>query len=125
MIPFLNDGDYVDIALGETTRSGNIIVFGSPAGHMIKFCVGTPGEPLSLDGNVLKVNDQEIELQNDAQVHCWTSWIGNNQTVPDNCYIVLGTTPGSVDSRAKGYILKENIIGNAVIWQVKSPHRKN
>lgn len=109
----LEHGENIRIDTERNTISiGDLVVFRSGGHQLIKRVVGIPGSPISQNELTLTVNGETIQLQNEAQVHCWKDWIGNNTTIPDKCIFVLGTIlASSIDSRRLGWILFEDIIG--------------
>jgi len=111
-------------------QRGEVVVFKAPVNEnddYIKRIIGLPGESVSVHDGYVFINGQRLEepylppgiytagglfLANDKEV-----------TVPENYFFVMGDNrPYSSDSRAWGFVPKENIVGKA--WLIYWPPQK-
>jgi signal peptidase I len=122
--PILKHGQYIDIKYDNIfpILNGEIIIFNDPS-PKIKICIGTPGNFISISENYLVINKTikaPVPFINEAQIICWASWIESTQgIIPENCYIVMGLSLESIDSRSRGFISSDVIKGKAILWQEK------
>lgn len=118
MEPLLYSGDTVNVIDGTLPESKHdLIVFKIPDGSQhIKQCIGLPGDDFKVLVDWLYINNSlAFPLLNSSQIFCWTSWSEScNFIIPKDYYIVLGTSLQSNDSRTKGFIFKDDILGLAV-----------
>jgi len=131
MDPNFPDGEYlltdkVSYRFGEPER-GDVVVFEAPTGQgeeFIKRIIGLPGDTVTVKTGQVYVNG--ILLNESYLAPSLVTNSGNFLTegksisVPDNSFIVFGDNrPHSSDSRAWGFIKKEDITGRA--WVVYWP----
>jgi signal peptidase I len=106
--------DKVSYMLGEPQR-GDIIVFHYPFGQdrdFIKRVIGLPGETVTIEGGVVKVNGEALqEPYIAAPPQYQNTWV-----VPEAEYFVLGDNRNnSSDSHSWGMLKREFIVGRAVV----------
>jgi signal peptidase I len=119
MIPSLQNGEYVLVSRLsyklDSPQRGDIIVFGLPGNQtqdLIKRVIGLPGETVSIQKNMVKINGVPLEEPYIEQEPLYTGeW-----TVPEGQLFVLGDNRNdSKDSHQWGYLPMENIIGKALV----------
>jgi signal peptidase I len=126
MMPTLTDQERIFInkftyrfGLGAIER-GDTVVFWypqDPSKSYIKRVIATPGDRVRIEDGQVFVNGQAlVENYVPADNRDASSWRdGQEQTVPENRYFVLGDhRNSSSDSRSWGYVPRENIYGKAV-----------
>jgi signal peptidase I len=128
MTPALKDQERIFInkftyrfGLGAIER-GDTVVFRyplDPAKSYIKRVVGTPGDRVRIEAGQVYVNGRPL-LEDYVVARDRVSWPSppdalRDRTVPSDMYFVLGDNRMfSSDSRAWGYVPRENIYGKAV-----------
>lgn len=111
MEPALHEGDRLVIGKG-TYHHGDILVFGSREGTLVKRVIGCPGDTVRMHDGVLTVNGIYTEEPYLAK----TDTSEFTVTVPDGQYFVLGDNrEHSKDSRAFGCVPESMIVGR-VLW---------
>lgn len=83
--------------------------------HIIKRVIGLPGEILEYKNNTLYINGKIVkEKYLNEKTEDFNIASLNYNTIPNNCYIVLGDNRDvSYDSRYIGCIDKDDILGSA------------
>ena len=111
-------------------QRGDVIVFKAPVNEeddYIKRIIGLPGETVSIKNGHVYINGKMLE-ENYLASTLYTSgglFLPNDKevVVPQDHFFVLGDNrPYSSDSRAWGFVPKQNIIGRA--WLVYWPPQK-
>lgn len=110
---------------------GDVVVFSAPDRMkelapgfnqaLIKRVIGLPGDSLEIVGGVIYINGQVLSEDYTAGEPCLDYCDLEPTTIPDDSYLVLGDNRNrSHDSRAWGYVPRENLIGRAWvrIWPV-------
>lgn len=126
MLPTLQDGEFILVnrlayRFG-TPQRGDIIVFHyppDPKQDLIKRVIGLPGDTVSIQNGVVRVNN---ELLNEPYVAQPPRYTGN-WVVPAGHLFVLGDNRNdSSDSHSWGMLPFENIVGKAVLiyWPVQN-----
>jgi signal peptidase I len=124
MEPTLHDQEYVLVNKGvyllEPPQRGDIIVFQyplDPQEDYVKRIVAIPGDIVSIVGQTVIVNGvvlHEPYIDNSYDSNPYPSF--TNRIVGPNEYFVLGDNRGnSSDSRAWGFVPRQDIIGKVVI----------
>lgn len=126
---FINKFTY-RLNLGEIRR-GDTVVFWYPrdtSKSYIKRVIGLPGDRIRIADGQVYVNgaplNEEYVAERFRDVSTWSG--GEEITVPPNDYFVLGDhRNSSSDSRAWGYVPRENIYGKAVFvyWPLEKMGR--
>lgn len=132
MEPNFPDGEYllsdkVTYRFKEPKR-GDVIVFKAPRTpdeEFIKRIIGLPGETLYVNGGKIFINGNELdENYLDEDIYSQSGPFlqeGRRVTVPKDNYLVFGDNRNhSSDSRAWGFVPKDNITGKAwvVYWPI-------
>ncbi len=134
MQPNYPDGEFlltdkVSYRFNQPQR-GDVIVFKAPVNEeddYIKRIIGLPGERVSVNNGRVYINGQLLEEKYLSST-LYTSgglFLPNDKEVivPENHFFVMGDNrPYSSDSRAWGFVPRENIIGKA--WLVYWPPQK-
>lgn len=119
MLPTLQDGEFVLVnrlayRFG-TPQRGDIIVFHyppDPKQDLIKRVIGLPGDTVSVQNGVVRVNNELLNEPYIAQPPRYTG----NWVVPAGHLFVLGDNRNdSSDSHSWGMLPFENIVGKAVL----------
>jgi signal peptidase I len=126
---FINKFTY-KLKLGDVRR-GDTVVFWYPLDttkSYIKRVVGLPGDRIRIDRGQVYVNGsplvEEYVAPGSRDMSTWAE--GQEVPVPPNDYFVLGDhRNSSSDSRAWGYVPRDNIYGKAVFvyWPLKKMGR--
>lgn len=111
-------------------QRGDVIVFKAPVNEeddYIKRIIGLPGERVSIIDGKVYINGILLKEEYLSPTLYTTGglFLPNNKevTVPENHFFVMGDNrPYSSDSRAWGFVPRENIIGKA--WFVYWPPQK-
>jgi signal peptidase I len=125
MEPNIHNGEYVIVNktaywFGHNPQRGDVIIFNAPdqpQNDRVKRVIGLPGDTVEVkpDGTVY-VNGQKLDEPYLPPHHSGTS---GTWTVPEDQYFVMGDNrSASLDSRAKGPVPRNKIIGKAwlIIW---------
>ncbi len=134
MEPNFPDGEYllsdkISYRLHEPKR-GDVIVFKAPRTpdeEFIKRIIGLPGETVNLKDGKIVINGETVdEAYLDSSLYTLPgAFLQEDRriTVPDDNYLVFGDNRNhSSDSRAWGFVPKDNITGRAwvVYWPIDS-----
>ncbi|MFH1858488.1 MAG: signal peptidase I [Candidatus Omnitrophota bacterium] len=127
MRPTLLEGDRILVnkfiyRFSEPER-GDIVVFKypeNPKRDFIKRLVGKSGDHLEIRNGRLVVNDEEITAGSLGERYYYNQGPlgqeGDEQTVPDNSYFVLGdNSAASRDSRFWGFVPRRYLVGKALV----------
>lgn len=111
--------DKLRYRLGEPTR-GDVVVFRAPEDmtqNYIKRVVGLPGETVTIKGNQLFINGEQLtEAYLDEALEKLNGNFTLETSLEDGEYFVLGDNRDhSSDSRRWGALPRENILGKAVL----------
>jgi signal peptidase I len=125
---FINKFTY-RFGLGSIQR-GDTVVFWypmDPSKSYIKRVIGVPGDRIRIDSGHVYVNDRALveDYVIDRDNGSWPP-ATRDQAVPPGRYFVLGDNRGSSsDSRAWGFVPRENIYGKAVFayWPLEDMGR--
>lgn len=116
--PFFNNHDLIKIEKVQNPEDINLldfIVYQEEQRKIIKQCIGIPGNFIYLDKNLICIDFKKIKLNNEGQIFCWNSWIEScSGIIPQNSYFLIGTIPESIDSKQKGFINYNQILGKPV-----------
>lgn len=114
----------------DKPQRGDVVVFEAPGTdgeEYIKRIIGLPGEKISVSNGQVYINDKLLNEKYLSSTLKTSSGNflseGKTVTIPDEKYIVMGDNRvASSDSRAWGFITKEEITGRAwfVYWPIKS-----
>lgn len=128
MFPNYHNGEYILTNLivlkFDKLERGEVVVFKSPTNQekdFIKRIIGLPGETVSLKNGAVLVNgkvlDESSYLPPDYKTYGGAFLSeGNNVTVPDGSFFVLGDNRGfSSDSREWGFVSKDKLIGKSFV----------
>jgi signal peptidase I len=125
MEPNIHNGEYVIVNktaywFGHNPQRGDVIIFNAPdqpQNDRVKRVIGLPGDVVEVRGDgTVYVNGQQLEEPYLPPHHSGTS---GTWTVPEDQYFVMGDNrSASLDSRAKGPVPRNKIIGKAwlIIW---------
>ena len=125
MEPNVHNGEYVIVNktaywFGHNPQRGDVIIFNAPdqpQNDRVKRVIGLPGDVVEVRGDgTVYVNGQQLEEPYLPPHHSGTS---GTWTVPEDQYFVMGDNrSASLDSRAKGPVPRNKIIGKAwlIIW---------
>ncbi len=93
----------------------DIVVVNYNGEKLIKRVIGMPGETLKYVNSKLYINNEEVEEYfKNQDTEDFDIKELNYDTIPDNCYMVLGDNrKDSLDSRFFGCIDRKDILGNA------------
>ena len=125
MEPNIHNGEYIIVNktaywFGHNPQRGDVIIFNAPdqpQNDWVKRVIGLPGDKVEVRGDgTVYVNGQQLEEPYLPPHHSGTS---GTWTVPEDQYFVMGDNrSASLDSRAKGPVPRNRIIGKAwlIIW---------
>jgi len=125
MEPNIHNGEYIIVNktaywFGHNPQRGDVIIFNAPdqpQNDRVKRVIGLPGDKVEVRGDgTVYVNGQQLEEPYLPPHHSGTS---GTWTVPEDQYFVMGDNrSASLDSRAKGPVPRNKIIGKAwlIIW---------
>jgi signal peptidase I len=98
----------------------DLVIYNDGRGQSIKRCVGLPGDTINVLIDHIFINNiglfstdfKPLLLTNSAQINCWDDWLKFlNGKISPECYFAVGNVNDCVDSRQRGFILEEQIIG--------------
>lgn len=128
----LEDGEVLFLSkisyrLDDIKRFDIVVVEDLDSDLIIKRVIGIPGDSIEYKEGILYINDKEVTEEYtdfvmedfDVDSICVLTDLECNGIIPDNYYLVLGDNRKvSADSRVKGLIKEEQILGKAVfrIW---------
>ena len=128
----LEDGEVLFLSkisyrLDDIKRFDIVVVEDIDSDLIIKRVIGIPGDSIEYKEGILYINDKEVTeeytdfIMEDFDVDsiCDLTDLECNGIIPDNYYLVLGDNRKvSADSRVKGLIKEEQILGKAIfrIW---------
>lgn len=121
MAPTLHDGD--NVVFSSTTfnsrlRRGDIIIFDSDCGTLVKRVIAVPGDVISISGGVVYLDGERVDEDYTAPGFFASGDMDYPVTIPFGYYFVLGDNrPESRDSRMRcvGLISEEDIIGKVLL----------
>ena len=104
------------VYLFHSPARGDVIVFNNPQPpheDLMKRVIGLPGDTITMDSTHIWVNNT---LLNEPYITQPVNTVANTWHIPANAYFVLSDNRlNGEDSRAIGPILKDNIVGQAVL----------
>ena len=128
----LEDGEVLFLSkisyrLDDIKRFDIVVVEDIDNDLIIKRVIGIPGDSIEYKEGILYINDKEVTEEYtdfvmedfDVDSICDLTDLECNGIIPDNYYLVLGDNRKvSADSRVKGLIKEEQILGKAIfrIW---------
>ena len=128
----LEDGEVLFLSkisyrLDDIKRFDIVVVEDIDSDLIIKRVIGIPGDSIEYKEGILYINDKEVTEEYtdfvmedfDVDSICDLTDLECNGIIPDNYYLVLGDNRKvSADSRVKGLIKEEQILGKAIfrIW---------
>ena len=128
----LRDGEVlflskINYSVSEIERFDIVVIQDTDGDLIIKRVIGLPGDNIYYQDDVLYVNDQKVEtnfsedetLDFTLEQICQINDDDCDEGIPDGMYLVLGDNRDvSADSRVKGLIKREQILGQAVfrLW---------
>lgn len=134
MYDTLEDGEVlflskINYRVSDIERFDIVVIKDLDGDLIIKRVIGLPGDDVEYRDDVLYVNGEKIEKQFTDDVTedftleeiCEIHNVECNGSIPKGMYLVLGDNRDvSADSRVKGLIKREQILGEAVfrIWPV-------
>ena len=104
----------------EDPERGDVIVFrypNDPSKFFIKRVIGLPGETIDIQGNVVKIieNDSREVTLNEPYIKTMAENTSLTETLGDREYFVMGDNrDASSDSRVWGVLNREKIVGRAL-----------
>lgn len=132
MYSTLEDGEVlflskINYQVSDIKRFDIVVVEDLDNDLIIKRIIGLPGDKVEYKEGILYINDEEIKEDYtdyvmedfDTDSICKITDLECNGIIPDNKYLVLGDNREvSADSRVKGLINREQILGKTVlrIW---------
>lgn len=121
MKPTINEQDIVIFKKSKYNR-GDLLVFEKNHNDYVKRLIGLPGDIVSYDGEIYKVNNKPIPTYNIPPEYLLTYDIEEfNITLNKNEYFVMGDNRNdSIDSRytSFGLVNSKNIIGKVIcVWK--------
>ena len=133
----LEDGEVLFLSkisykLSDIKRFDIIVINDLEDGLIIKRVIGLPGDKVEVKDGILYINDKAIKEEYISNQHidyimddfdtnfiCKINDLECNNKIPEEMYLVLGDNRQiSADSRIKGLIKKDQILGKAIfrIW---------
>lgn len=128
----LQDGEVlflskINYQVSEIERFDIVVIEDIDGDLIIKRVIGLPGDDLRYQDDVLYINGEQVEKRFTDDVTedftleeiCKIHEVECNGSIPEDMYLVLGDNRDvSADSRVKGLIEREQILGKAVfrIW---------
>ena len=112
---------------GKIKRFDVVVIKDKTQEYIIKRVIGMPGDNIEYKDDILYINGKEYnkkftkDITEDFTLEdiCKINKIDCNDKIPEDMYLVLGDNRDvSADSRVKGLIEKDKIIGKAIfrIW---------
>ena len=112
---------------GKIKRFDVVVIKDKSQEYIIKRVIGMPGDNIEYKDDILYINGKEYnkkftkDITEDFTLEdiCKINKIDCNDKIPEDMYLVLGDNRDvSADSRVKGLIEKDKIIGKAIfrIW---------
>jgi signal peptidase I len=106
----------------EDPEAGDVVIFRyprNPSTFFIKRIIGTPGDTISIDGNVVTIFNEEHPngyVLDESYIKEMSPNTFLSETLGEREYFVMGDNRNkSSDSRAWGVLQEENIIGRALV----------
>lgn len=126
MEPSLHNGELILVDkwsyLFHAPQRGDVVVFvapRTPSQDYIKRIIGLPGDVITIQGTVVFVDGVKLDetyVDPARQGNPYAFKPISNLVVPPNEYWVMGDNrAGSCDSRAFGFVPRQNIIGRAAL----------
>lgn len=119
--PFFNNHDLIFTEpLSNAIQLFDFLVYREGNRKIIKQCFGLPGNSISLNYPGLYFENKRCcnlspGTKGTAQQYLWNSWINScSGIIPKNNFFLLGTSLESIDSRQKGFIQFEDILGKPI-----------
>lgn len=119
MRPTLEDGEFVLVSkmsyLFGTTQRGDIIVFHfpiNPEEELIKRVIGLPGDHVSMQAGILKVNGQTLVEPYIADTPAYS---GEWDVLTDQLFVLGDNRNNSNDSKDWGLLPVKMVVGKAVL----------
>lgn len=123
MEPTLHDGNAVFVSFFRFSplERGDIVVFRSDSGTLVKRVIGIPGDVISIKGGVVTLNGEKLSEGYTAPGLYASGDVDYPLRIPSGCYFVMGDNrPESRDSRMKcvGLVCDGQILGvvRFVLW---------
>ena len=132
----LHDGEVlllskINYKVDEISRYDIIVIRDRDNDYIIKRIIGLPGDDIEYRSNTLYINDKKIDDKftddetDDFNLKdiCKINDDDCSEGIPDDMYLVLGDNRDvSADSRIKGLIKKEQIMGETIfrLWPIKN-----
>ncbi len=126
MEPSLHNGELILVDkwsyLFHAPQRGDVVVFvapRTPSQDYIKRIIGLPGDVITIQGTAVfvdgvKLNETYVDPARQGNPYAFKTI--SNLVVPPNEYWVMGDNrAGSCDSRAFGFVPRQNIIGRAAL----------
>lgn len=122
MSGIVEQGEDIEVETEDFQIQRNDLVIFNECGSIpsIKRCVGIPGDEINLIVDHLYINKislcttnfKPLLLDSTAQIHCWVDWLKFiKNKIPKDFFFVVGNVLNCIDSRKRGFILNEQIIG--------------
>lgn len=119
---------------GKIKRFDVVVIKDKSQEYIIKRVIGMPGDNIEYKDDILYINGKEYnkkftkDITGDFTLEdiCKINKIDCNDKIPEDMYLVLGDNRDvSADSRVKGLIEKDKIIGKAIfrIWPLTRINR--
>lgn len=115
----VKNGQELELDRNDINRD-DLVVYNDGKGQSIKRCVGLQGDNIKLIENHIYINNvgiattdnKSLLLEDLNQIHCWNDWLKfTKNKIPFGCIFVVGNILNCIDSRKRGFITKEQIVG--------------